>query len=58
METSQTEKMEKYNTGIPNRADSTSNMNNRGIFNTKNKARERIINFCSCLFFMGGLQIT
>lgn len=52
IDNNQKKKIAKYNIGMPNTALFTLNINITGILRAINKAKERITNFCSCLFFM------
>ncbi|SHI39743.1 hypothetical protein SAMN04488096_101434 [Mesonia phycicola] len=45
-------KKARYIIGIPKKTASVLKIKMKGIFSNRNKAKERITNFCSCLFFI------
>lgn len=52
IDTNQTEKIEKYKTGIPKMTPSISKISKNGRLNTISNAKEMMTSFCSCRFFM------
>lgn len=52
IEITQMLKKARYIIGIPKKTASVLKIKMKGIFSNRNKAKERITNFCSCLFFI------